>query len=168
MNHPQHSQLISLVEENKVAASLEVLLEWCKEAAPGQEAAVRLLRSSLNELKQDELLFGRTSSIRERRTALKLQILRLADQLSSIAPQNNNIDQGELKKLLREEGTEKLIAALFEKISERHAQYDTLILIEQSWKDYLEDARNGTDTAEHLTVRANKVNRQLLSLIGQL
>jgi len=163
-----YKKVISLVETNQLKEAGDKLLDYARDAAPEKEPAVRLLRSNLNEIEQEELLFGRTASIRDRRNQLKLQVLQLAGSIKVDAAEESSVDKSGLKATFRSGGPEALLKRLGELIGENHSQYDELILLEQSWKDYKKAEQNNLATSESLTVQRNQLHQQMLDFIDGL
>ena len=76
-----YQNIIKHIEENRLEDAVSGLLEFAGEHGPDKMTAVRMGRSDWKTLEEEALLLGNTSSIRERRGTLKLELFRLADAI---------------------------------------------------------------------------------------
>lgn len=76
-----HQDIITQIEENRLEEAITGLLAFSVRYSPDKETAVRMRRSDWKTLEEEALMMGDTSGIRERRSALKLQLFRLADAI---------------------------------------------------------------------------------------
>lgn len=79
--HPteQYQKIIHFLENNKTEESIEALQSFAGQFHGEVANALRMRKAEFKELEQDSLLLGDTSSIRERKSTLKLQLFKLAD-----------------------------------------------------------------------------------------
>ncbi|HMQ47083.1 MAG TPA: toll/interleukin-1 receptor domain-containing protein [Saprospiraceae bacterium] len=79
--HPteQYQKIIDYLENNKPAEGIEALQSFAAQYHSEVANALRMRKAEYKELEQESLLLGYTSSIRERKSALKLQLFKLAD-----------------------------------------------------------------------------------------
>ncbi len=76
-----YQDIVNFIEENKLENALSALLSYAGQHSPDKVAAVRMRRSDWKALEEEALLLGEPATIRERRSALKLQLFRLADAI---------------------------------------------------------------------------------------
>jgi hypothetical protein len=171
MEHTRE-EIITLIEQNKLADAIDKLIAFAQIIAPEQETAVRLKRATLNELKQEELLFGKTTNVREQRNALKLQLIQLANALAAASRKSpassSGIDTAALKQLFRAGEFLPLFTLLEQQLNKNSARYDELLLIEQEWKNYSHQSKNSLASADVLAVQRNQINQRILTLINEL
>lgn len=173
-NNMEHTQeeIIALIEQNRLENAIDKLIAFAQVIAPEQEATVRLKRSQFNELKQEELLFGKTTNVREQRNALKLQLIQLANAIAqtrqNASASNEAIDIVTLKQLFREGELASLFTLLEQQLNEKSALYDELLLIEQEWKNYTHRSQNNLASTDALSIQRNQINQRVLALINEL
>lgn len=80
-----YQDIVKFIEENKLENALSALLSYAGQYSPDKVAAVRMRRSDWKALEEEALLLGEPATIRERRSALKLQLFRLADAIRNDA-----------------------------------------------------------------------------------
>ena len=171
MEHTRE-EIIVLIEQNKLENAIDKLIAFAQVIAPEQETAVRLKRAQFNELKQEELLFGKTTNVREQRNALKLQLIQLTNAIAKATQKsftsNEAIDVSTLKQLFREGELAPLFTLLEQQLNEKSALYDELLLIEQEWKNYTHRSKNSLASADALSIQRNQINQRVLALINGL
>ena len=192
-----YQDIVKHIEENRLEAALAALLSFAGQDSPDKMDAVRMRRSDWKTLEEEALMMGNTSGIRERRSALKLQLFRLADAIlkdavtnanlpssvgpaystlrgeDSAKPQKGNIhnrtyDTAGLRAVFRQGNTHTLIQQVISMTDEDRDVYDQALLLEQRWKEVSEDEKNNTASAESITTRRNKLNQDILRLIREM
>ncbi|MCG8331493.1 MAG: hypothetical protein MI974_27635 [Chitinophagales bacterium] len=164
-----YEKILTLVENNKLQEAIDALLDISQQYASKQESAVRLLRSSLNELEQESLIFGNSSSIRDRKTSIKLRILNIATAIKEEASTaTSSIDTSILVELFKKEDIIIVRQSLLELIDKEHPKVNDLLVLEQDWKKWEHDQRNNLATAEILSVRYSQLTARTLELINNL
>lgn len=164
-----YEKILTLVENNKLQEAIDALLDISQQYATKQEPAVRLLRSSLNELEQESLIFGNSSNIRDRKTSIKLRILNLATAIQEDASTTPpSIDTSMLIELFKTEDITIVRQRLLELINKEHPKMNELLVLEQDWKKWEHDQRNNLATAEILSVRYSQLTARTLELINSL
>lgn len=76
-----YQDIVRAIEENRLESAIASLLSYAEQYSADKVTAVRMRRSEWKTLEEEALMMGDTSSIRERRSSLKLQLFRLADAI---------------------------------------------------------------------------------------
>lgn len=175
-----YESILLAIENNRLSEALDQLLALAAAYSPSREAAVRMQRSEFNALEEESLMMGDGSSIRERRSSLKLQLFRLADAIKKdvqAAPTTppafsdrpkRQYDTTALRALFRLGQPGPLIRQLITLTDGDRVFYDQALLLEQRWKAVSDDEQHHTASLESITVRKNQLNKDLLELIREM
>ena len=184
-----YQNIVKHIEENRLEDAIAALLSFAGQDSPDKITAVRMRRSDWKTLEEEALMMGNTSGIRERRSALKLQLFRLADAIRNDAaaraetlaanlssgsspvalPQPKHIyNTSELRAIFRQGNIQAVIEQVITMTEDDRNLYDQALLLEQRWKAVREDEKNNTSSVESITTRRNKLNQDILRLIREM
>jgi hypothetical protein len=168
-----YNRIISLIEENKLEEAIDTLLAFAQLFDAEKETAVRLHRSTLNDMAQEEMLFGRTNSWRDNRNRLKLQLIQLARAIRENSMKKKEritpiLNSSQLLDLYREGDVEALLERLSTDLAVDSSAYHEFLLIEQDWKHYKYAQQNNLATSEVLLVQRSQINERILKLLLSL
>ncbi|MCB0568153.1 MAG: hypothetical protein KDC66_00240 [Phaeodactylibacter sp.] len=188
-----YESAIQAIENNRLSDAIGQLQDFARRYSPSKEAAIRMQRSEWNALEEEALIMGETSGIRERRSSLKLQLIRLAEAIRKEArdagppparaeqspgatdkaippaqPATPRYDTAALRHLFRQGQPGRLIEQLITLTEGNRGFYDRSLLLEQQWKEISEDEKFNTASPDNISIRKNQLNKGLLELIRDM
>lgn len=166
-----HDRIVGAVEQNKLTDACKWLVEYAQAQAPEQVAAARLQGATLREIEQEELLFGRTAGLRQRRAQLRLTLLKLAETIKGQAAAGGSTLTEEqrtgLLVFFRAGDWAGLFGHWFTLVGADHPAYPTLLLLEQDWKALREAELQNLDTPQSIAVRQSQLRKRILEQINK-